>query len=205
MTAARGGRCVDVAASPLAALRPGAAPAASTKTRSTSVLGPTYTSVGPTYTSVACFARRRRASGRADADPAKEPRSNEGARRGRPHCTFAFDHAFGQNGMSSSDMPSGDASSESGGAATSAGFDAVASRVTAGAPARAGQITPSHDRSRHLKSGAFGLRFVSRLSHMRPPHFGQLGCVPASATAVSIAMSASALSLPVDADRKSTR
>jgi hypothetical protein len=27
----------------------------------------------------------------------------------------------------------------------------------------------------HLKSGAFGLRFPSRLSHIAPPHLGQLG------------------------------
>ncbi len=40
---------------------------------------------------------------------------------------------------------------------------------------RGGQITPSQLRSLHLKSGAFGLRFPSRLSHIAPPHFGQLG------------------------------
>src|SRR5215213_4763588 len=38
-----------------------------------------------------------------------------------------------------------------------------------------GQITPSQERSRHLKSGALGLRLVARLSHIRPSHFGQLG------------------------------
>src|SRR5262249_27616979 len=37
-----------------------------------------------------------------------------------------------------------------------------------------GQIPPSQLRLRHLKSGARGLRLESRLSHMRPPHFGQL-------------------------------
>src|SRR5687768_2586764 len=41
-------------------------------------------------------------------------------------------------------------------------------------PSFAGQITPSHDLSRHLKSGALGFRLVARLSHIRPPHFGQL-------------------------------
>jgi hypothetical protein len=45
----------------------------------------------------------------------------------------------------------------------------------AGVEDRGGQITPSQLRSLHLKSGAFGLRFPSRLSHIAPPHFGQLG------------------------------
>ena len=31
---------------------------------------------------------------------------------------------------------------------------------------RAGQITPSHERFRHLKSGALGFRLDNRLSHM---------------------------------------
>ena len=44
-----------------------------------------------------------------------------------------------------------------------------------GAPVRGGQITPSQLRSLHLKSGAFGFRFPSRLSHIAPPHLGQLG------------------------------
>jgi hypothetical protein len=33
---------------------------------------------------------------------------------------------------------------------------------------RAGQITPSHSRSLHLKSGALGFRLPSRLSHIGP-------------------------------------
>src|SRR3954469_2489582 len=37
-----------------------------------------------------------------------------------------------------------------------------------------GQITPSHERSRHLKSGARGFRLVRRLSHILPPHFGHV-------------------------------
>ena len=41
--------------------------------------------------------------------------------------------------------------------------------------ARGGQITPPHVVSLHLKSGAFGFRFPSRLSHMGPWHLGQLG------------------------------
>jgi len=40
---------------------------------------------------------------------------------------------------------------------------------------REGQITPPHSRSLHLKSGAFGFRFPSRLSHIGPRHFGQVG------------------------------
>jgi hypothetical protein len=45
----------------------------------------------------------------------------------------------------------------------------------AGVEPRGGQITPSQLRSLHLKSGAFGLRLPSRLSHIAPPHFGQSG------------------------------
>jgi hypothetical protein len=33
---------------------------------------------------------------------------------------------------------------------------------------RGGQITPSHSRSLHLKSGALGFRLPSRLSHIGP-------------------------------------
>src|SRR5216117_2126128 len=36
-----------------------------------------------------------------------------------------------------------------------------------------GHITPSQFSSLHLKSGAFGLRFLARLSHIGPSHFGQ--------------------------------
>src|SRR4051812_47765182 len=52
-----------------------------------------------------------------------------------------------------------------------------------------GQITPSQERSRHLKSGALGFRLVRRLSHTRPPHFGQLrsALVRAVAGGVSLA------------------
>jgi hypothetical protein len=46
--------------------------------------------------------------------------------------------------------------------------------VAAAAP-RGGQITPPHAGSLHLKSGAFGFRFPSRLSHMGPSHLGQFG------------------------------
>jgi len=41
--------------------------------------------------------------------------------------------------------------------------------------ARGGQITPPQVVSLHLKSGAFGFRFPSRLSHIGPSHLGQLG------------------------------
>ena len=44
-----------------------------------------------------------------------------------------------------------------------AGVDGVAAAVL-----RGGQMTPSHSRSLHLKSGAFGLRLPSRLSHIGP-------------------------------------
>jgi hypothetical protein len=53
----------------------------------------------------------------------------------------------------------------------------------AAAVPRGGQITPSHPRSLHLKSGAFGLRLPSRLSHISPPHFGQSGTVLAASEA----------------------
>ncbi|MGI8497590.1 MAG: hypothetical protein ACR2OG_08435 [Gemmatimonadaceae bacterium] len=42
------------------------------------------------------------------------------------------------------------------------------------------QTTPSHPRSRHLKSGDFGLRLPIRLSHISPLHFGQAGGAPAA-------------------------
>lgn len=47
--------------------------------------------------------------------------------------------------------------------------------ATPPAVARGGQITPPHSRSLHLKSGAFGFRFPSRLSHIGPWHLGQVG------------------------------
>ena len=40
---------------------------------------------------------------------------------------------------------------------------------------RGGQITPPHAVSLHLKSGAFGFRFPSRLSHIGPWQLGQVG------------------------------
>ena len=40
---------------------------------------------------------------------------------------------------------------------------------------RGGQITPPQPGSLHLKSGAFGFRFPSRLSHIGPSHLGQVG------------------------------
>jgi hypothetical protein len=50
--------------------------------------------------------------------------------------------------------------------------DAAGVEFPAGAaaarPSRGGQITPSQPRSLHLKSGAFGLRLFSRLSHTGP-------------------------------------
>ena len=56
-----------------------------------------------------------------------------------------------------------------------------------GFPSRGGQITPSHPGPPlkrglflHLKSGALGLRFPSRLSHMGPSHFGHEGASAAS-------------------------
>ena len=45
----------------------------------------------------------------------------------------------------------------------------------AGTALRSGQITPSHSLSLHLKSGAFGLRLPTRLSHIAPSHVGQDG------------------------------
>ena len=66
-----------------------------------------------------------------------------------------------------------------------AAADAVAAGADVAAPGvalvaapevwRGGQITPSHSRSLHLKSGAFGLRLPSRLSHIGPSHRGQVG------------------------------
>src|SRR5688572_12745218 len=73
----------------------------------------------------------------------------------------------------------------SGGQSALASFDVFASLGARSAglcsPALEGQITPSHERSRHLKSGARGLRFVRRLSHIRPPHFGHCSSSSASA------------------------
>ena len=45
---------------------------------------------------------------------------------------------------------------------------------------RGGQITPPHAGSLHLKSGAFGFRFPSRLSHIGPWHLGHVGTESAS-------------------------
>jgi hypothetical protein len=59
-----------------------------------------------------------------------------------------------------------------GGPADAAG---AAGAPTAARPSRGGQITPSQPRSLHLKSGAFGLRLPSRLSHIGPSHLGQTG------------------------------
>ena len=71
--------------------------------------------------------------------------------------------------------------SRSAGRAGAAGAEEAAGAagvVSGGAPAlvvRDGQITPPHSRSLHLKSGAFGFRFPSRLSHIGPRHLGQVG------------------------------
>ena len=46
--------------------------------------------------------------------------------------------------------------------------DAAGAGVLVALAPRGGQITPSHCRSLHLKSGAFGLRFPTRLSHIGP-------------------------------------
>jgi hypothetical protein len=58
---------------------------------------------------------------------------------------------------------------------TDVGAAAFGAAGTAVVPARDGQITPPHSRSLHLKSGAFGFRLPSRLSHIGPRHFGQVG------------------------------
>ena len=55
------------------------------------------------------------------------------------------------------------------------GAAATAAGAAAARPSRGGQITPSQPRSLHLKSGAFGLRLPSRLSHIGPWHLGQVG------------------------------
>ena len=47
--------------------------------------------------------------------------------------------------------------------------------VTARVASRGGQMTPSHSRSLHLKSGALGFFLPTRLSHMSPEHFGHDG------------------------------
>ena len=90
-----------------------------------------------------------------------------------------------QNGRSSSDIPSGEESSASDVERDSAAAGAP-SFVAADPLARGGQTTPSHDLSRHLKSGAFGFRLERRLSHMRPPHLGHDGVDTGSATVVSV-------------------
>jgi hypothetical protein len=64
------------------------------------------------------------------------------------------------------------------GVAPAGAREAAAGAAAALAPddaPRGGQMTPSQLLSRHLKSGALGFRFPSRLSHMAPPHLGQLG------------------------------
>jgi DNA polymerase-4 len=38
-----------------------------------------------------------------------------------------------------------------------------------------GQMAPPHSRLRHLKSGALAFRLLALLSHIGPPHLGQLG------------------------------
>lgn len=72
-------------------------------------------------------------------------------------------------------------------------FERSAARATGagyglGIPARGGQITPSQPGPPfifglflHLKSGAFGLRFESRSSHMAPPQIGHEGMPAADA------------------------
>src|SRR2546430_14726889 len=77
--------------------------------------------------------------------------------------------------MSSLPLPSGELSS-TGCIDPSASPPALALGTPAPDPAgRGGQMTPSQERSRHLKSGALGLRLVARLSHILPPHFGHEG------------------------------
>ena len=57
-----------------------------------------------------------------------------------------------------------------------AGSSVVPAGAAGGASgSRGGQMTPSQLLSRHLKSGARGLRLDSRLSHISPPHLGQMG------------------------------
>lgn len=51
-------------------------------------------------------------------------------------------------------------------------------------------MMPSQDESRHLKSGARGLRLEARLSHISPWHFGHLGAgVSAGVGSASAVMS----------------
>ena len=57
-----------------------------------------------------------------------------------------------------------------------------------GVPSRGGQMTPSQPGLPfifglflHLKSGAFGLRFERRSSHMAPPQMGHDGMPPVAA------------------------
>jgi hypothetical protein len=65
--------------------------------------------------------------------------------------------------------------------ANAAGCSApAATGVTAAIASRGGQITPSHSRFLHLKSGALGLRLPTRLSHISPWHFGHVGSGDAS-------------------------
>jgi hypothetical protein len=115
-----------------------------------------------------------------------------------------------QNGSSSSSSHPGWSASVGGGASNGGGASSGRARLggaggrrgrragAAGAaaprrasPGRGGQITPSQPGPpmtfgllRHLKSGARGLRFDARSSHMRPPHTGHAGssAVPAAGT-----------------------
>ena len=67
-----------------------------------------------------------------------------------------------------------------------AGSSAVpAGTATGMAPgARGGQMTPSHPTVLHLKSGARGFFFATRLSHVSPPHVGHAGVAVSGAFAV---------------------
>ena len=102
-------------------------------------------------------------------------------------------HARTQNGKSSSSGGGASSSggpSQGGGASRTAGAErrATDGGYGLGEPSRDGQITPSHPgppRSRglfrHLKSGARGLRFDVRSSHIAPPQMGQRG-IPLAST-----------------------
>lgn len=66
------------------------------------------------------------------------------------------------------------------------GSDGVSATGGAAAESRGGQITPAHDLSLHLKSGARGFRLPARLSHISPPHLGQGGASPTGAVSFSL-------------------
>ncbi|MEP7000960.1 MAG: hypothetical protein ABI969_10820, partial [bacterium] len=107
----------------------------------------------------------------------------------RPAVFAASLFVFDQNGRSSSSgngVSSYGGGSLGGGASLGGGPERPPARgVGAGyglGPLRGGQMIPSQPgppRSfglfLHLKSGAFGLRLVSRSSHMGPPQIGQFG------------------------------